>query len=47
MDGKGGAEELMGKLMQDEALLKALTSAPKQEDETADEAPGTEDPANG
>lgn len=43
MDGKGGAEELMGKLMQDETLLKALTSAPKQDDEAAN----TEDPANG
>lgn len=35
MDGKGGAEELMAKALQDEALLKALTSAPKPESESA------------
>ena len=42
MDGKGGAEELMAKLMKDEALLKALTSAPKQEDSA-----NTEEQSNG
>lgn len=31
MDGKSGAEELMGKVMSDPNLLKALASAPKQE----------------
>lgn len=35
MDGKGGAEELMARALQDEALLKALTSAPKPESESA------------
>ena len=29
MDGKSGAEELMGKLLKDPALLQALSSAPK------------------
>jgi type VI secretion system protein ImpB len=29
MDGKSGAEELIAKLISDESLLKALTSAPK------------------
>ncbi|MBN1764901.1 MAG: type VI secretion system contractile sheath small subunit [Sedimentisphaerales bacterium] len=43
MDGKGGAEELMAKLLKDEALLKALTAAPKQEDEPA----STEEQSNG
>ncbi len=33
MDGKSGAEELMAKVLKDKALLNALTSAPKQEDE--------------
>jgi len=31
MDGKSGAEDLMGKVMSDPNLLKALASAPKQE----------------
>jgi len=31
MDGKAGAEELIGKLLQDPALLQALGSAPKQD----------------
>jgi type VI secretion system protein ImpB len=34
MDGKGGAEELMAKAMQDPALLGALTSAPKPDSES-------------
>jgi type VI secretion system protein ImpB len=29
MDGKGGAESLVAKLLQDPTLLKALASAPK------------------
>ncbi|MGB2819558.1 MAG: type VI secretion system contractile sheath small subunit [Phycisphaerae bacterium] len=33
MDGKSGAEELVAKLLKDPALLQALSSAPKQEDE--------------
>jgi len=33
MDGKRGAEELVAKLLQDPALLQALSSAPKPEDE--------------
>jgi len=36
MDGKGGAEELMAKVLKDPTLLKALTSAPKPEDSPAD-----------
>jgi type VI secretion system protein ImpB len=31
MDGKSGAEELIAKALKDEALLNALTSAPKPE----------------
>jgi type VI secretion system protein ImpB len=42
MDGKGGAEDLIAKLMKDEALLKALTSAPKQKDSA-----NTEEQSNG
>jgi type VI secretion system protein ImpB len=38
MDGKSGAEELIAKAMKDKALLNALTSAPKQEDESTDTA---------
>lgn len=38
MDGKSGAEELIAKVMKDKALLNALTSAPKQEDESTDTA---------
>jgi len=38
MDGKGGAEELVGKLLNDPALLQALSAAPKPEsDEGAEE----------
>jgi type VI secretion system protein ImpB len=29
MDGKSGAEQLMGKIMNDPELLKSLGSAPK------------------
>ncbi|UYV13429.1 MAG: type VI secretion system contractile sheath small subunit [Phycisphaera sp.] len=32
MDGKGGAEELVAKALNDPALLSALTSAPKPDD---------------
>jgi type VI secretion system protein ImpB len=34
MDGKTGAEELIGKILQDPALLQSLASAPKPADET-------------
>ncbi len=37
MDGKTGAEELIGKIMNDPALLQSLVSAPKPEDESAAE----------
>ncbi|MGI9283765.1 MAG: type VI secretion system contractile sheath small subunit [Pseudomonadales bacterium] len=37
MDGKTGAEELIGKIMNDPALLQSLASAPKPEDEGAAE----------
>lgn len=33
MDGKAGAEELINKVLQDPALLQALASAPKPDDE--------------
>lgn len=36
MDGKAGAEELIGRLLQDSALLQALTAAPKAEEEVRD-----------
>ena len=32
MDGKGGAEQLVAKLLEDPALLQALSSAPKPEE---------------
>jgi type VI secretion system protein ImpB len=35
MDGKSGAEELIGRLLQDPALLQALAAAPKPEGEAA------------
>ena len=34
MDGKTGAEELIAKLIEDPALMQALTSAPKPQDPT-------------
>ena len=37
MDGKSGAEELIGKIIQDPALLQALSVAPKPTDATAEE----------
>jgi type VI secretion system protein ImpB len=33
MDGKGGAEELIGRVLQDPALLQSLGAAPKPSDE--------------
>ena len=33
MDGKGGAEELIAKALNDPALLKSLTAAPKPGDD--------------
>ena len=44
MDGKGGAEELMGKLLKDPALLNALTAAPKPEEQ---DSSSTEEQPNG
>jgi type VI secretion system protein ImpB len=35
MDGKSGAEDLLAKVLQDPALLQALASAPKPQEETA------------
>jgi type VI secretion system protein ImpB len=38
MDGKTGAEELLGKLLQDHALMQSLTAAPSPAaDEAADD----------
>lgn len=39
MDGKSGAEELIGKLLQDPALLQALAAAPKPNGEGVTGAP--------
>ena len=36
MDGKGGAEELVAKLLNDPALMKSLSSAPKPSEESED-----------
>jgi type VI secretion system protein ImpB len=36
MDGKTGAEELIGKVLRDPALLKSLADAPKPEDQAGD-----------
>ena len=35
MDGKGGAEELVAKMLKDEALLKSLAAAPKPAEDAA------------
>ena len=45
MDGKSGAEELVARVLQDEALLKALTAAPKPESPSPE--PGKENKSNG
>ena len=37
MDGKSGAEDLISKLMSDESLMQALTSAPKSDTQAADD----------
>jgi type VI secretion system protein ImpB len=45
MDGKSGAESLIHQLLQDQALLQALSEAPKQESGPASiEADGSEQP---
>ncbi len=41
MDGKTGAEQLIAKVMKDEALMKSLASAPKPQDEAP--APSAEE----
>ena len=38
MDGKTGAEELIGKVLRDPTLLKSLASAPKPDGATQPEA---------
>lgn len=38
MDGKSGAEEVITKLINDESLMKALTSAPKPGEQSDDES---------
>ncbi len=40
MDGKTGAEELIGKVLEDPALLNALAAAPKPADDAAKPAAG-------
>ncbi|RAH33430.1 type VI secretion system contractile sheath small subunit [Pantoea agglomerans] len=39
MDGKNGAEELIGKVLQDPTLLQALTHLPKQDEATEGKEP--------
>jgi len=43
MDGKSGAEELVGKALKDPALLQSLVSAPKPQDDEAATSVDTED----
>jgi type VI secretion system protein ImpB len=43
MDGKTGAEDLVGKMLKDPALLQTLGSAPKPKPEKAEEAPPAEE----
>lgn len=45
MDGKTGAEELIAKAMQDPALLQSLASAPKPQEDAADDS--TEEGSDG
>ena len=45
MDGKGGAEELVARMLQDETLLKALTAAPKPDSQST--ASAEEEQSNG
>lgn len=45
MDGKTGAEELIAKAMQDPALLQSLASAPKLQEDAADDS--TEEGSDG
>jgi type VI secretion system protein ImpB len=42
MDGKAGAEELIAKVMNDPALLKSLSAAPKPEEATTDKTESEE-----
>jgi len=42
MDGKTSAEELVAKALKDPALLQALTSAPKLQDQAGSDAPAKE-----
>ena len=42
MDGKSGAEDLIGKLLKDPTLLQALAAAPKPGDSPSTEAPALE-----
>jgi type VI secretion system protein ImpB len=42
MDGKTGAEDLIGKLLKDPALLQALSAAPKPGDSPSTETPSSE-----
>ncbi|WP_099319875.1 type VI secretion system contractile sheath small subunit [Erwinia amylovora] len=37
MDGKNGAEELIGKILQDPTLLQSLSNLPKADDKAADD----------
>ncbi len=45
MDGKSGAEELVARMLQDKALLQALSAAPKPEDPSTPKT--KEEPSNG
>lgn len=47
MDGKSGAEELIGKVMRDPTLLKSLANAPKPQETAAGDQPKTDDKGGG
>ena len=47
MDGKSGAEQLLGKLLDDPALLQALGAAPKPDDQAGSETPSEEEKSDG
>ena len=49
MDGKAGAEDLLGRALSDPALLQSLASAPKpkEEDESAADSANPEETSNG
>jgi type VI secretion system protein ImpB len=47
MDGKGGAEELIAKLINDRSLMEALTTAPKPDAEDSMDKASTDETSKG